>query len=228
MNNNQIIDRIIEHLRTQFMEHQEELKSRSPEDTIALDNMIEDYIIEWEQVKRIEDGNHKLKAIKCIYDKYDNKYGPKEVGYMEQISDSIVLSEQNIDEIMSLEREALSIFRLEERRSLSAAQFLEDGLIKLKKYLQLQPDSFEKSEKIAQIEKYLSYLGMSMGQVGVEGSVMCDIGEGATFRMSKCAGIMEDIEPLLSIENGCITIDTLQKRPTDKAVGYEHDDDDER
>jgi len=225
ININEIANRITYHIRKLFIEHQEELRTRNSEETIKLDEMVQGLMEAIDNMNKISDKQEWIKAFGEIEKNYFNKYRPTMNVDGSFRSDNVVLSEQNIDELMGLVKESIGTVRLEElpRDVINVSGFVRETLRNLRRKIEEQEEGPDKKDKIEKIDKYLVYY-MSLGDVGVTNNdvIYSTIGEGKFFEMKRL--VSDDIllsvgmDGTIKIDKGAITMETLTRESLEDKI----------
>jgi len=176
-------------------------------------------------MNKISDKQEWIKAFGEIEKNYFNKYRPTMNVDGSFRSDNVVLSEQNIDELMGLVKESIGTVRLEElpRDVINVSGFVRETLRNLRRKIEEQEEGPDKKDKIEKIDKYLVYY-MSLGDVGVTNNdvIYSTIGEGKFFEMKRL--VSDDIllsvgmDGTIKIDKGAITMETLTRESLEDKI----------
>ena len=157
-----VAQKVTYYLRQELLLHQINLRENGTQGTISLDEFIEHFIAETNRLEQMPEGPERDEGYSKLQ-KYKYKYASLLHG------DKIILSEQNMDELMELVSESIeTLGGLGGLTGSSTAVFFMRGrLYELRDKITKEPDSPDKFEKLKKIEKYMEYVYLN-DRIGLE------------------------------------------------------------
>lgn len=149
------------YLRQELLLHQMSLKENDTQNCITFDEFIENFIRDKNKANSMPEGPERNESFKKLMQYKQYIETPQ--------GDRILLSEQNLDELMSLVTESIETLGGVGGNTGSASPifFMRGRLMDLEDKISKEPDSPEKLEKLEKINRYMTYLYLDT-RIGLE------------------------------------------------------------